>query len=108
MVIFCKIADLTNLKPRFLAIRYFVLYFCPQAMLGDPELDGGCIVHEAAAHIYLTAPHTYRQMALDCITASLRIDGKKYTYLYFFHGAKFKELFNLPSLVLKAHLKVYY
>ena len=69
-------------------------------MLGDPELDSGCIVHEAAAHIYVTAPHTYRQMALDCITASLRIDGKN---VCFFHGAK--ELFNLPSPVIKAHLK---
>lgn len=64
------------------------LYFHPQAMLSDPELDGGCIAHQAAAHIYLTAPHTYRQMALDCITASLRIDGKKYTYLYFFPWGK--------------------
>ena len=45
-------------------------------MLGDPELDSGCVAHPVAAHIYRTAPHTYRQMALDCITASLRIDGK--------------------------------
>ena len=46
-----------------------------QAMLSDPELDSGCIAHVAASQIYVTAPHTYRQMALDCITASLRIDG---------------------------------
>lgn len=44
-------------------------------MLGDPEMDGGCIAHQAAAQIYHSAPHTYKQMALDCITASLRIDG---------------------------------
>ena len=58
----------------------YTLYTKPhsllQAMLGEPELDSGCIAHQAAARIYHTAPHTYRQMALDCITASLRIDGE--------------------------------
>ena len=44
-------------------------------MLGAPELAGGCVRNIAAAKLLREAPHTYKQMALDCVTASLRVDG---------------------------------
>lgn len=47
-----------------------------QALLSNPELDGGCIRNPAAAKLLMEAPLTYKQMALDCVAASLRVDGK--------------------------------
>lgn len=46
-----------------------------QALLSNPELDRGCIRNPAAAKLLREAPLTYKQMALDCVTASLRVDG---------------------------------
>ena len=46
-----------------------------QVLLGSPELDSRCVVNTEAARLLQEAPHTYRQMALDCVTASLRIEG---------------------------------
>lgn len=48
-----------------------------QVLLGNPELEGGCVLNKDAARLLKEAPHTYRQMALDCVTASLRIDGEE-------------------------------
>ena len=70
--------------------RYFIL--CPylggstiggstvsllllQTLLSNPQLDGGCVLNPSAAQLLKDNPHTYRQMVLDCVTASLRIDG---------------------------------
>ncbi len=52
------------------------LSFAPQALLASPELDGGCVLNLGAASLLRSAPHAYRQMVLDCVTASLRVDGK--------------------------------
>ena len=49
---------------------------CVKALLDNPELDGGCVCNAVAARLLQDAPRTYRQMALDCVTASLRIDGE--------------------------------
>ncbi len=49
-----------------------------QALISNPELDDeGCIRNSDAARMLREAPITYRQMALDCITASLRVDGEE-------------------------------
>lgn len=47
-----------------------------KALLDSPEVDGGCVCNVEAARLLQDAPHAYRQMALDCVTASLRIDGE--------------------------------
>ena len=47
-----------------------------QTLLSNPQLDEGCILNGAAAKMLKEAPLTYKQMILDCITASLRVDGK--------------------------------
>lgn len=54
----------------------FSWLLCVKALLSSPELDGGCICNAEAARLLQDAPHAYRQMALDCVTASLRIDGE--------------------------------
>ena len=46
-----------------------------QTLLSNPELDSGCVLNLSAAQLLKDNPHTYRQMVLDCVTASLRIDG---------------------------------
>lgn len=46
-----------------------------QALLSNPELDHGCVRNPIAAKLLKEAPLTYKQMALDCVTASLRVDG---------------------------------
>lgn len=48
-----------------------------QALLSNPELDEGCIRNPEAAKLLREAPLTYKQMALDCVTASLRVEGRK-------------------------------
>ena len=45
-------------------------------LLSNPELEAACIVNHEAALYCASAPHTYKQMALDCVTASLRIEGQ--------------------------------
>lgn len=47
-----------------------------QALLSNPELDEGCIRNPVAAKLFREAPLTYKQMSLDCVTASLRVDGR--------------------------------
>lgn len=46
-----------------------------QALLSNPDLDSNCIKNATAANLLREAPLTYKQMALDCVTASLQIDG---------------------------------
>lgn len=45
-----------------------------QALLSAPESDS--IVNTAASQLLHKAPHAYHQMALDCVSASLRVDGQ--------------------------------
>lgn len=51
------------------------LLLCLQALLSNPELDEGCIRNPTAAKLFRAAPLTYKQMSLDCVTASLRVDA---------------------------------
>lgn len=46
-----------------------------QSLLSNPDLEEGCVCNVTAAHMLREAPMTYKQMALDCVTASLRVDG---------------------------------
>lgn len=46
-----------------------------QALLSNPELDSRYIVNVTASQLLNKAPHAYRQMVLDCVSASLRVDG---------------------------------
>ena len=46
-----------------------------QALLSNPEVEHGCVRNSVAAKLLKEAPLTYKQMALDCVTASLRVDG---------------------------------
>ncbi len=55
---------------------HIILQCYPQTLLSNPELDDGCVLNPSAAHLLREAPHTYKQMVLDCVTSSLRIDGK--------------------------------
>ncbi len=47
-----------------------------QALLSNPELDDIFVLNPSAARLLKEAPCTYKQMVLDCVTASLRIDGE--------------------------------
>ena len=47
-----------------------------QCLLSEPEVEEGCILNLDAARLWKDAPHTYKQIALDCVVASLRIDGE--------------------------------
>lgn len=47
-----------------------------QALLSNPELNEDCVRNPAAAKLFREAPLTYKQMALNCVTASLRVEGK--------------------------------
>lgn len=45
-----------------------------------PDLKRGAILNKDAAKMLQLTPHTYRQMALDCVTASLRVQSGKTPY----------------------------
>ena len=44
-------------------------------LLSEPEVEEVCVLNLDAARLWRDAPHTYKQIALDCVVASLRIDG---------------------------------
>jgi hypothetical protein len=46
-----------------------------QVLMSNPELDSGCILNHEAEKCYKDTPHTYNQMAFDCVTASQRIEA---------------------------------
>lgn len=49
-----------------------------QSLLGifdAPDLRSGAILNKDAAKMLQWTPHTYRQMALDCVAASLRVQS---------------------------------
>lgn len=51
-------------------------YTCPlQGIFDGPDLKRGAILNKDAAKMLQLTPHTYRQMALDCVTASLRVQS---------------------------------
>jgi ubiquitin-conjugating enzyme E2 U len=46
-----------------------------QCLLCEPEMDEGCVLNPDAARLLWDSPHAYRQIALDCVVTSLRIDA---------------------------------
>ena len=50
-------------------------FLLQQCLLNNPETDSGCIQNHEAAGMYTDTPHTYKQLVLDCVSASLRIEG---------------------------------
>ena len=55
--------------------RHFIILFS-QSLLSSPDLSENSILNPGALKLYRDTPHTYRQLALDCVTASLRVDGQ--------------------------------
>ena len=55
------------------SLRSILIYL--QCLLSEPEVEEGCVLNLDAARLWWDAPHTYKQIALDCVVASLRIDG---------------------------------
>ena len=47
-----------------------------QAIFDTPVLKSGAILNKDAAKMLQLTPHTYRQMALDCVAASLRVQSE--------------------------------
>ena len=57
-------------------MRAFIyMQFIPQAIFDTPEMKKEAILNKDAAKMLRLTPHTYRQMALDCVTASLRVQS---------------------------------
>lgn len=54
-----------------------------QSLLGlfdAPDMKRGAVLNKDAAKMLQLTPHTYRQMVLDCVTASLRVQNGKAPY----------------------------
>jgi len=47
-----------------------------QDIFDTPELKSGAILNKDAAKMLQLTPHTYREMALDCVAASLRVQSQ--------------------------------
>ena len=47
-----------------------------QGIFDTPDLKRGAVLNKDAAKMFQLTPHTYRQMVLDCVTASLRVQSK--------------------------------
>ncbi|KAI6651673.1 Ubiquitin-conjugating enzyme E2 S-like [Oopsacas minuta] len=46
-----------------------------QQLLSDPYLEHGCVLNLEAANCYTNTPSTYRQIAQDCVVASIKISA---------------------------------
>lgn len=54
-----------------------------QCLLTNPQdRDPNLIANEEAAFMYRHRPHTFQQMVMDCVTASLKIEGTVYIMTY--------------------------
>lgn len=58
-------------------VIHILLCMClPQGIFDAPDLRSGAILNKDAAKMLQWTPHTYRQMALDCVAASLRVQSQ--------------------------------
>ena len=46
-----------------------------QQLLSEPYLETGCVLNQEAASCYTDTPSTYRQIAQDCVVASIKISA---------------------------------
>ena len=47
-----------------------------QGIFDTPDLKKGAVLNKDASKMFQLTPHTYRQMVLDCVTASLRVESQ--------------------------------
>lgn len=47
-----------------------------QGLFDAPDMKRGAVLNKDAAKMLQLTPHTYRQMVLDCVTASLRVQSQ--------------------------------
>jgi hypothetical protein len=81
------------------SISVSVLLIALQALLSSPEAD--YTVNAPASQLLHKAPHAYHQMALDCVSASLRIDAGLAPYEV---GDTVTSTTTIPAPSLMAHL----
>ena len=61
---------------------HYAYIYLLQAVFDAPDLKRGAILNKDAAKMLQLTPHTYRQMVLDCVAASLRVQGQYIIYQY--------------------------
>eukprot|EP00800_Vazella_pourtalesii_P023824 TRINITY_DN9863_c0_g1_i1.p1 TRINITY_DN9863_c0_g1~~TRINITY_DN9863_c0_g1_i1.p1 ORF type:complete len:258 (+),score=46.63 TRINITY_DN9863_c0_g1_i1:98-871(+) len=53
-----------------------------QQLLSEPYIEDGCVLNSEAASCYTDTPSTYRQIAQDCVVASIKISAGIEPYVY--------------------------
>ena len=51
------------------------IFLSLQQLLSEPYLETGCVLNQEAASCYTDTPSTYRQIAQDCVVASIKISA---------------------------------